>query len=902
MKKLFYIFLGLIGLIVIAIVAVPIIYKDDIQGALDEQLANNVNATIYYDTDDFSLSLIKSFPNLSVAVGGFGVIGIDEFEGDTLTSIGSFQLVIDVMSVISGEQIVIKNVLLDQPRINVKVLPGGKANYDIAVESSTPVEEDVVADTTAPAALSLAVNKWEIRDGYLSYNDMGSNMSAVLGGLNHVGQGDFSLDIFDLSTETNIEDVSFSYEGERYLSKKTFSAALTLNMNLSEMTFTFKENKVALNDFGFGFDGFVKMPGEDIEMDITFEGKEINLKSILSLIPGAYQEYLDGVTASGEIGFEGYVKGVYNETSMPMVAANLSVNNGSMTYAEYPIPIEELNIAAGFDYPSANLKDFSFTVENFSVLVDGEQSKASLLFKDLEDYFWDFKFDGNLDLEKLTKIIPLEGMDLKGKINAKLASQGRMSDVEAERYANLPTSGSMSITDLVYSSPDLPQGFGIAETQASFSPASIQLASFRGNAGRTDLNLTGEIRNYLEFGLGEDATLEGSFDFKSTKVDVNEWMVPEDSLVEEEVEDTTALEVVRIPTNIDFVLASSIDQLVYDNLSIDNFAGQVVIRNGALMMENVNFQLLEGTFVMSGGYETLPEEPLYDFDLKIEKLSIPKAYQSFASIKQLAPFAEKMTGDFSTQFQIGGSLLQDMSPNYNNMQGLGIINVLNGALNDVQVLSKVSGFAGGNTLKDNDGTVSLKDVLLQTEIKEGRVYVKPFDMQIGGYTTSIEGSNGIVGDLDYAMTVKEVSTGPAGEALNSLVSSFAGTNSAISSKVDINLGVAGTFDDPKVKLLGIKPSSGGNSNSAKNAAAARAKEELAKAKARAKAEAAKRRAEAERLAAEKKAQAKKELESQKTAVKLKVNKATSDTKKAAEKELNSVKDKVKLPFGKKKKN
>ena len=908
LKKILIGFLVLIVLLLGAMVIIPIVFKDDIQAALDEQLDANLNAKFFYDTDAFSLSLFKSFPNLTVSIGNFGIAGIEEFEGDTLTSIGNFQLTVDLMSAISGEKIVVNNILLDQPNINVIVLPNGKANYDVAKSSGETDEPEVEeAESSESADFSLAIKKWEIRDGSLSYDDRSSNMFATLKGLNHEGTGDFSLEILDLSTATRIDEVSFGYGGVSYLYKKTFSADLILNMDLPNMKFTFKENKIALSAFGFGFDGFVSMPGENIEMDITFVGQEMDLKGLLSLIPGAYQEYLNGINAGGQIGFDGFVKGVYNETTMPQVAANLSVDNGAITYAEYPVPIEDLTIKAGFDYPSADLKDFTFNVETFSMLVDGEKTTASLTFKDLEDYFWDFKFDGNLDIGKLTKIIPLEGMDLEGKLNATLQTSGRMSDVEAERYQNLPTSGSMSLADFKYTSPDLPQGFGIQNTEARFNPEAIVLSNFKGNAGKTDLNMSGEIRNYMEYALGEDANLVGRFDFASAFVDINEWMVAEDTTAYVEEEDTTTLEVVRIPTDIDFILNSAIDKMIYDNLSIDQFAGRVLIQEGGLHLEKVNFQLLGGYFEMNGGYETLPEDPLYEFDFKIEKLSIPESYQAFSTIQQMAPFAEKMTGNFSSEFEIQGSLLQDMSPDYNTMQGFGLVNVADGALNNVEILSKVSGFTGGNAFGDNEGTVTLKDVLMQAEIKDGRVFVKPFEMKIGKYTTAVEGSNGIAGDLDYALTVLDVSTGALGQAASSLISSTLGVNNAVASSLDFNLGVTGTFDDPKVKFLGAKPSSGGQSSSAKAAIAAKAKAELQRAKKRAKQEALRKQRQAKELANQKKQEAQKKLDSEKAKVTTKVNaatkSATNEIKKAVpSNEVDKAKDKLKGAFGKKKKD
>ena len=797
MKKVLIILASLIGLILLAAVLVPIIFKDDIQAAIDKELDKALNAKVYYDTDAFSVSLFKSFPDISVTVGDFGIVGIEPFETDTLVDVTEFSLTLDIMSVINGEQIEIVDVSLIEPTVNVIVLEDGRANYDIA----KPSEETVEEETGESAPLSIKIQGWEIVDANVIYMDAATPMLAAIGGLNHSGSGDFSQDVFDMVTTTTVDAMTFSYDGVDYIYKKSLNADITMAMDLANMKFTFKENKISLSNFGFGFDGYVSMPGEDIDMDITYAGKEINLKSILSLIPGTYQEYLDGVTASGTVGFDGYVRGSVTETELPAVLANFSIDGGKIVYADYPIPMEQIDVKATFNMPSADLRETSFLMDKFHMLLDGEEVTAYLDFKDLEDYYWDFRMNGNLDLEKITKVVKLEETTLRGHINAQLETKGRMSDLEAERYTELPTTGSMEITDLYYQGVDLPQGFGIANTKMTLDPKDITLANFKGNAGRTDLNMDGKISNYLAYALNDSAMLYGNLNFSSSVVDVNEWMTEETE--EETPEDTSALEIVRIPENIDFVLASNIETIIYDNLELKNFNGKLIIRDGAIKMEKVGFNLLDGQFEMNGAYESALSlaKPLYDFDFSIKGMSIASAFKSFTTIQELVPVAEKMTGKFSTDFKLGGSIGEGMMPVYEDMQGAGLVAIANAALQDVKLLTAISNVS---KLNQDDGEVTLKDVLLQTEIRDGRIWVEPFDIKLAGKKATVGGSTGVDGTLDYAMAM-DVPSGQVGEALNSAISSFAGMSNVVGKDITLNLGIAGTYDEPKVKLLSASP-------------------------------------------------------------------------------------------------
>jgi hypothetical protein len=824
MKKIALILLSLLVIIVLAILLVPFIFKDDIQQAIQTELDNTLDADLLFDSQQFSVSLIKDFPNISVGIGDVGLTGKGVFEGDTLFYASQFDLTLDLMSVISGEEIKISKIDASDPLINILVTETGEANYDIVKETSDDTPE---ATTPDDSPLKIAMDGWVISNGTIRYIDDSLPYYLTLAGVDHQGSGTYIGDVFTMDSRTEVQSFSTGYDGIEYISDKTIDGEVTMEMDLETFKFTFKENQVNLNGLSFSFDGWLAMPSSDIDMDLTFEGTDVNLKSFLSLTPGDYQSYLEGVTAGGNVSFSGYARGTYNDQLMPAVNLSFGVNDGTIAYEPYPIPMENINIDATFDMPGADLSLASFVMRRYEMQVDGEQLTASLIFKDFDNYQWDFKMAGNADMEKITKIIPLGDMTLKGRISAGLATAGKMADLENEAYDKLPTSGTLEVKDFLYQSEDLPQGFGIQNMSATFDPEQISLAEFKGNAGQTDLQLSGVIKNYLGFVMSDEELLEGQLRFVSTKIDIDEWMVDTNEEPSVSEEDTSSLEVIRIPTNIDFVLASRIDQLLYDDLDIKDFNGQLIIRDGAILMDNVGFNLLDGLFEMNGSYDSKPDLPLYSYDLAIKDLAIPAAFQSFNTVQKLAPFAEKMNGKFSTNFAIGGALDQAMMPVYETIFGEGLIKVAQASLSDVKLMSAVSNVT---SLKDSDGTVTLKDVLLNAKIEDGKVTVEPFDIKLGGYTTTISGGNSIEGALDYNMKVQSVPTGGAGQAVSSAISSLTGTSALSLDKVDINLGVAGTFLNPKVGLLGVSPAGSNQTISAKEQVQNLAKEKVSEKK------------------------------------------------------------------------
>ena len=281
MKKVLVVLLAVLVFIFIALFSIPFLFKDKIKAAVDKSIAKSINAKVYYEANNFSLSLFKHFPNVSVNLKQFGVINNAPFEGDTLANIGEFDIVVDIMSVISGDKMKIKSVYLDQPNLFVQVTKGGLASWDVMIASSDTTKS---SEPAAASDFSLSVDSWEIKNGNLVYNDASMPLYAKVVNLNHSGSGNLKSDIFDMATKTKADEVTVVFDSIPYLNKVMLDADMTMNMDMKNSKYTFKDNKFLINAFAFGFDGSVAMPADNsMVFDIKFAAKETEFKNILSL-------------------------------------------------------------------------------------------------------------------------------------------------------------------------------------------------------------------------------------------------------------------------------------------------------------------------------------------------------------------------------------------------------------------------------------------------------------------------------------------------------------------------------------------------------------------------------------------------------------------------------------------
>src|SRR3712207_39055 len=131
MKKVFIGFAILMVVLLAAAALAPYLFKDKIKQVLDKQIAKNVKAKVLYQTDNVNISLFRDFPNLALSIDDLTIIGQDSFQRDTLAALPNFSLGLDLISVIAGDRLKIRSVKLQDPRLKLKVLKSGRANWDI---------------------------------------------------------------------------------------------------------------------------------------------------------------------------------------------------------------------------------------------------------------------------------------------------------------------------------------------------------------------------------------------------------------------------------------------------------------------------------------------------------------------------------------------------------------------------------------------------------------------------------------------------------------------------------------------------------------------------------------------------------------------------------------------------
>jgi hypothetical protein len=791
-------FLKITGIIVLVIlsllVAVPFVFQGKILKIAKEQLNSSLNA--HADFEKMSLSLIRSFPNVSVGIKNFYIVGINDFEGDTLVSMKSAKVVVDLISAIQMKNIKVKKITIDYPRIHAWILPNGKVNWDIVKD--TAEEEDTAAPSMNPV---VELKRFEMNHSVIRYDDESSSINADLDDFNFVMTGNLAQDFTTLVMSSNARYLNVSYEGTRYLKNTAVTAQMNVDADLKNSIYTLRENSIALNNLLLRLDGNVNLPNEDdMIFDLKFGLDKSDFKSLLSLVPAIYMKDYQDVKTAGTLKLDGSVKGTYNEKTMPNVALSLIVENAMFKYPDLPKSADNIGIDVNLFYDGVQSDNSTVDVNRFHMELGGNPVDMTLNIKTpISDMHVNGNLKVDLDLATVNDVIPLDSTILKGKIKAGLDFMGYLSYIEKEEYEKFKADGSLLINDFIYSSPDLPRDLSIAEASLAFSPQYVEVKSFDAIMGKSDLHLSGKLEDFIPY-VFKNETIRGNFIFTAGVLDLNEFMTESTETATET--DTLPLTVIEVPANIDFKLISRIDKMYYDKLEIENTIGTIWVKESRVILDGLKMNMLNGSMQLSGEYNTRDiKSPLVDFDFKATAIDIPAAFSSFTTLQQFAPIAAKAIGKVSLGMKYSSYLDENMMPRLNSLVGKGsffsdIIGLKNSATFD-----KI-----GDALKTNVfDNMTLEKIGMDFNIRNGKLLVSPFETRVGKATLMIGGDQGLDQTMNYTIgiSIPRSELGAAANApIDKLISQATGAGLKIDPMQNLNfkVKVGGTFKDPKVGL------------------------------------------------------------------------------------------------------
>jgi hypothetical protein len=707
------------------------------------------------------LTFFDHFPSLTTTLHDVTLKGSAPFKKDTLVAANEISLGINLASLLFKGRINIDKIFVSKGFINVQVNKKGEANYNVYVSE----KKNTKSADTASAALKL--EKIQIQDIRLVYNDRSVDMLLDAKGFDYTGNGDLSKDIFDLSSHAKIDSLNFILGSEPYLINKKVDAELITKVNTNSLAFFFEKNNLKINKLPVQFSGKLDFLQNGYDMDFTVSSSNSKLEHLITALPPQYLKWLEKTKVDGFTDILLKLNGKYiaSQNIAPELIFDMNIRNGFINYNKAPLPASDIFLVLHSRLPSLNPDHLELKVDSIHLKAGRNYLKGNLSMLGTAVSAADIHTD--MDLEQVDRALGIEAIDLKGKcvadivvrqlnydieakgkvdfasasrdslsfngsVDADLKLKGNQDDAINGRYDKLDNSGTLKLRNIKIISHYLPSSLLIKNGSFVFDKEKMLFQNFIAGYDKSEFVMNGFLQNVVSYYLSDKEILKGDFNLKSDRVNVND--------------------------------------LVLERINAD-----VSTDTGAYFLNNLVFSTIGCDMQMQAKYKPLrSKRALFDYTVKANDFDIKRAYDSVKLFRDLATAAAYTQGIVSLDYTIKGVLDENMHPIYPSLEGGGTV-----YLKDVKVKGyKLFNVISKKTGKDSVDNPNMKKVAIKSTIKNNIINIERFKFKVFGFRPRIEGQTSFDGALNLKMRLGLPPLGIIG----------------------IPIKVVGTQDEPIIKL------------------------------------------------------------------------------------------------------
>jgi hypothetical protein len=786
LSKILKIIGSILVLLTVTLFAVPYFFKDQIKAKITEAINKKVDAKVSFK--DADLSLFKNFPNANVTLYQLDIINKAPFEGDTLVSIEEINLKMSIKELFKGEDeaMEIQGIATKNGMINILFNKDGIGNYDIAIkkEESSP----------ASKPLTLNIKKYEIENFKFKYFDERSKIKMVIDSLNHQGTGDFASSKLDLVTKSTAK-VTLDMDKVNYMKNVALTLDAVLGIDLDQSKYTFKENKALINQLPLEFDGFIQLVDAGQEYDLKFKTPTSSFKNFLGVFPAAYAASLDNVKTTGDFTVVGFANGLYSDTTVPKFSIDIASNNASVQYPNLPKSIQNIIIDSKIINETGILNDTYINLDKLSFRIDQDVFNAKANIRNItKNALVDAALKGTINLANVSQAYPIKlEKPLSGILKADVTTKFDMQSVEKNQYEKINNAGTMSLSGFKYADEN-GKTMNISTALIQFNPSQVNLKQFDATTGKSDLSVTGILENFYGF-IFKNQELKGNFYLNSNQLAVSDFMTTEEA-GKTDSKAVAETEAMKIPAFLNCSLTAKANTVLYDNLTLKNVSGKLIVKDEKLTMQDIKSSIFDGIIGLNGAVSTKSKVPTFNMDLSLKQVDIAQSFTQLDLLKKLAPIAGIINGKLNSTIKLNGNLdATAMRPDLKTLTGDLLGQLLSTTVNTTN--STLLTALGSNLKFIDVSKINLNDLKAAITFKEGMVSVKPFNINYKDIKATVGGTHGFDQTMNYNIKF-DVPAKYLGTEANALIAKLSASDAAKMESIPVNATLTGNFSNPKI--------------------------------------------------------------------------------------------------------
>ena len=713
----------LIGTVVVAgviTVALVFIYEDEVKSIIIGELNKNLKSEVKVDPKNIDLTFIKSFPKCALDFKDVLILEATEKKNrDTLIFAENILLMFNLKD-LWNKNYTINKINVNGARCNLMVSKNGKPNYIFWKKG------DGKSDNLHFALKDISLTKINVK-----YKNAGQKIKLSLFFKEAVFAGDFGNDEYDLQTTGKAHLEYLQINKSNLVSKKNIKYDLDLDINKSLCKINKAE--LALNEMYFLVEGNYNYKDSLEAADISFNGKNMDIASVLSLLPDKYASRMTDYKSEGEFFGKGSIN--YNAGQKTKISAEFGINNATVTYKQQNMQLKHVNLQGKL---KVNEKDNYLNLQNISAELGSNTLSGFCLITDLSDPYLNLNAAINAKLEDVNNFWPIDTLQyVSGSVQLTASIKGNMNELRHSAFSpNINASGSATLKDIKTKFKGKENEINISEGSFTLDNRSVAVNNFKLLIGNSDIELNGQLPGFLNYLFDPQQPLVINAGLKSNKLILENILYGGTN---------SGSEKINIPANLNFDLNASIANFSFSKFEAQSVSGNIAIHNQKIVAENVSLNAMDGKAQVNAFADASGETILIKAASDLQNINITKLFYQLNNFGQTTLSDKHLKGFATANINFTGNWSKELICDLQSVTSNGNLTIEQGRLVDFKPLESLSKYVEVTELKD----IKFSHLESSFDIKNQIITIPKTSIKNSALNIELWGKHTFKNEIDY---------------------------------------------------------------------------------------------------------------------------------------------------------
>ncbi|MBX7181775.1 MAG: AsmA-like C-terminal region-containing protein [Bacteroidia bacterium] len=681
------------------------------------------------------VNFLSKFPYTSIQLEDVYVMEVNSDKNkDTLFKFRSVFLQFNLVDVLR-EKYVIRTIQAENGVARIEINKSGEGNFNIFKDSKN-----------SRTSFSIKLDKVYIKNLIFFYSDksLGVDLSGNSNELRLSGQ--FANNRYDLDFLCKAMLWNIDHNGNKLLRTKRIRLEGVARVDKIKQEYVFEEANVRLADLSMAINGKVVNKRKGTFLDLNLRGKEMNIGSILSLVPAKFNYDLERFKSSGVFYFTGNVNGILGNGFFPLVEGNFGIKEGVISSGFGKVDLTQVNMTGDFSNGSSrSYRTTRLGIKNFHAKLGHGVINGDFFVENFSNPSISIACNANLNLFELNQFFPDDYLKfIDGWIIGKIDFKTRINSdwkIGINDFRNAIASGSFEIRDVNFELKKNPNDFRDFDGSFQFKGNELYIKDFSGFISKSDFSLNGYFRNLLPYIFLDDVALFMNATLTADRIDIDELIssIPSRN-------DLDTVYSLNLPSKAEIVLLLDLDELNFKKFQAKNITGNATLKERVLSMNGLNLESCGGEVFLSGSLDGRRSGLLkVQGSTKVKNVEINKLFLATDNFGQEFITANNIRGfgslDASFSFPMNSKL--DISSDMLIVETN--VSIEKGELIDFSPLEKLAKFVDLNELQ----SIQFSKLSNHISIKDRQIVIPQMDVGNNVINIRVEGVHDFTNNVDY---------------------------------------------------------------------------------------------------------------------------------------------------------